>query len=386
MRPVTTLSDDQRRHLARIQAEAFGAPIDDIGTWWALAGDDQVLAWPSEGPVRGAMVTIPMGLFVGGRSVPTVGLAGVAIDAAARGQRAGLQMMADHLRTVGAPLSALYASTRSFYARNGYGIAGVHQKARLPMEAVRGMGQAQPGWWRVDDTTWPAVEAAHRQVAARTFGLDRGPYIWRRIRRVRKAPKQSWAWGPVDAPRAWVVLSQESQSGTEFFRLQVHDLGALDAEAQAALHAFLGGFAAMCSTLERSFGARCPLVEGTAEHRAQVELVEPFLLRVVDVPAALRARGYPSGLRATVRLVVDDPLIEGNRGPWALTVADGRGRVEPSDAADVRVDIGGLAGLYAGHLSAEDLAMDGQAEGEEGELRLLSAVFGGPAPGLPDFF
>ena len=48
------------------------------------------------------------------------------------------------------------------------------------------------------------------------------------------------------------------------------------------------------------------------------------MLRIVDVAAALEARGYPAGLEAQLELEVEDELLAWNHGRLRLSVADGR--------------------------------------------------------------
>jgi predicted acetyltransferase len=50
------------------------------------------------------------------------------------------------------------------------------------------------------------------------------------------------------------------------------------------------------------------------------------------------------------------------------------------------MDIRGLAPLYTGHLSAEQLALTGLLEGPSEALAAASAVFAGPAPGMGERF
>ena len=67
-------------------------------------------------------------------------------------------------------------------------------------------------------------------------------------------------------------------------------------------------------------GAHDPVLDLLTEQQHEVKLKEPWMLRVTHVRAALAARGYPAGLRATLHLSVHDPLIPGNSGPVVLEV------------------------------------------------------------------
>jgi predicted acetyltransferase len=85
-----------------------------------------------------------------------------------------------------------------------------------------------------------------------------------------------------------------------------------------------------------------------------------------------------------VPLIVDDALRRGNAGAWRLTVADGRGRLEPAaESADaVRLTARGLAGLYAG-VPVGTLSRVGLLDG--GDPAVLDAVFAANAYMLDDF-
>jgi predicted acetyltransferase len=94
------------------------------------------------------------------------------------------------------------------------------------------------------------------------------------------------------------------------------------------------------------------------------------MLRVVDAPAAIAARGFPAATSLTVPLRIADETRRANSGRWRLTVAGGAGTLDPlgSDASEVpAVTLGarGLAALYAGTplvtLRQAGLAADGTA-------------------------
>ncbi len=111
-----------------------------------------------------------------------------------------------------------------------------------------------------------------------------------------------------------------------------------------------------------------------------------WMLRLVDVRAALEARGYPPGLTARLELEVDDDLLAGNRGRITLEVADGRGSVSDGGAGALKAHVRGLAPLYSGHLDAAALAAIGLVDGSAGALATASAIFAGPAPWMMEIF
>ena len=120
--------------------------------------------------------------------------------------------------------------------------------------------------------------------------------------------------------------------------------------------------------------------------RFPVALVETWMLRVVNVRAALVARGYPPGLRAELALDVIDPVLPRSAGRIWLRVADGVAEVEPGGPGRVRLDVGALAALYAGFLDPRALAQLGRVEGSAPDLAAAAAVFAGPAPWMREIF
>jgi predicted acetyltransferase len=60
--------------------------------------------------------------------------------------------------------------------------------------------------------------------------------------------------------------------------------------------------------------------------------------------------------------------------------------VRPGGDGRLRLDVRALAPLYSGHLSPHALHAVGALEADEGSLAVAAALFGGPAPAMPDMF
>jgi predicted acetyltransferase len=79
-----------------------------------------------------------------------------------------------------------------------------------------------------------------------------------------------------------------------------------------------------------------------------------WMLRVVDAPAAMTARGFPPAVAAAVPLEINDSARPANSGTWQLEVAGGKGALTPAaapaarGAAPLALGARGLAALYAG--------------------------------------
>jgi predicted acetyltransferase len=111
-----------------------------------------------------------------------------------------------------------------------------------------------------------------------------------------------------------------------------------------------------------------------------------WMLRIVDVPGALKARGYSPGLTAEVHLSVRDDVLPHNHGRFVLQVADSRASVQRGGDGTLHVDIRGLAAMYSGHLSPAELKAAGYLDGPDEDLAAATAIFAGPTPWMPDIF
>jgi predicted acetyltransferase len=116
-----------------------------------------------------------------------------------------------------------------------------------------------------------------------------------------------------------------------------------------------------------------------------------WMLRVLDVHAALKGRGYPVGLDVEIPLVLEDPLLAGNAVAGRLQVVDGSGALVVDagivdDPNAVRLGPDGLAALYAGTPTASLVGAGLVRGGGVAELRQLDSVFVGRVPYLLDYF
>jgi hypothetical protein len=128
-----------------------------------------------------------------------------------------------------------------------------------------------------------------------------------------------------------------------------------------------------------------------------------WMLRVVDGPAAIAARGFAPAVSVSVPLEVHDQARPANSGRWQLTVADGKGALIPDGpvstgaspgdpqahsgkaAAPLRLGARGLAALYAG-TPVGALRLSGLASGgAPDDDAALDAAFAATAYMLDDF-
>jgi predicted acetyltransferase len=129
-----------------------------------------------------------------------------------------------------------------------------------------------------------------------------------------------------------------------------------------------------------------PLLLLAREEKLEVAEHFRWMLRLVDVRAALERRGYSPAVRGEVHLRVRDAVFPENARRWTVEAAGGRGNVREGGSGAIAIDVRGLAALYSGYLPAEDLRSAGLCEGSDADLAHATALFAGPAPWLADYY
>ena len=385
---IRSAQDAELGELSAISAWAFGATREDAAAWWSAAGQEHARVAISGGHVAGGLLEIPMGQWFGGRSVPMVGVAGVCVapEERGRGVAAGLmRALLKELASRGVPLSALYPATHTLYRSVGYEQAGSRFRARLE-PAKLPMSERDLPIARVSDADFESIAAAYaRDARGRPGYLDRGDYAWNRVRNPRGEPAHAWVVAPGGQVEGYVYMTQKRGKGMHY-DLGLTDIVANTPRAARRLLALLADQRSLADCVIWHTGPSDSLLAVLPERIYELKLSDYFMLRLIDVKAALRARGYAPVLTAELDLEIDDPLLPHNQGRVRLRIADGAGEIEPGGAGSLRVSERGLAALYAGFLSAHALKRAGLVDGDDRALETATAVFAGPAPAMSDHF
>ncbi|MEU4164829.1 GNAT family N-acetyltransferase [Actinoplanes sp. NPDC026670] len=327
------------------------------------------------------------GQWFGGRIVPTSGVAGVATAAELRGRGLGrlvLTRLLQDARGRGAVISTLFDTTPGPYRALGWEEVGALVYYRVP---TRVLAEIRPDPATVlrpaTEADLPAVDAIYREVARTgTAMMDRaGPAF--------VAADHDGCTVAVDDTGTIVGYARWNRgpgydaSG----RLTVDDLIGLTPEATRTLLAMLGGWASVAPTVVIRLGAADPVWSLLARGDASPESTQPWMLRVVDAPAAVAARGWPRHLAGEVDLELIDEVCPWHQGRYRLVLASGTGRLEPGGAGTVRLTPRGLAAWYAGAATPQQLRRSGFLSGGTADTdELLRTATAGPAPTLHDYF
>lgn len=374
--------------LAAILGPSFGAPTDENLKWLEASPLGELRVLRAGGDALACLRLIPMGQFFGGRSVPILGVAAVAVPPEHRGKGAAARIMRAALRESrerGIALSTLYPAALELYRGVGYERAGSLWELRFATDSIR-LADRELDVRRGGPGDEEVVEALYRDCARSVPGhLDRHPYVWDRVRGTRqKAETLLFLAESRGEPEGYLYLRQKPVR--KGYDLVVPDLQARTARAGRRLWTLIADHRSLGREViwngSPTSGA-FQLLTGVAH---KLQLSDTWMLRIVDVARALEARGWPPGVACTLELELADELLTENAGRWRARIEDGRAAVEKGGSGALRMDVRGLAALFGGFVDPEQLRLAGLLEGESAQLAAAAAAFAGPPPWMPDFF
>lgn len=381
---VTPADIDEMRAFVPVHRRTYRMSPDDGDTWAENVTLPNVrIATRGARPV-GGMTLRPMAQWFGGRSVRMTGISAVGVEPAERARGTGTTFMRailEELRGSGVPLSTLYPATQAVYRRCGYELAGDFVHYRLDADHIDVRERALEVVLTSDRDE---IVAIYDAFVPRTSGLlDRSPEWWKRVFEPWRGEAYAYVVRGHNGPEGYVVYRRED--GEQRDRM-VGDVVALTSSARRRILTFVADH----RSFVESFDWIGPTAEPTrfflSEPRVRVHRSWPWMLRLVDVHAALTERGYGHALDAELHLEVVDDVLPGNAGPLVLRISGGKAEVRTGGNGDLRIDVRGLASLYTGYMSAHELVGTGYVQGDEEALLTADAIFGGPAPWLADFF
>lgn len=356
-----------------------GAPVSPpppgSRSWAAFDGGRLV----AEAAVR------PYSQWWGGRRVPMAGIAGVAVHPDARGRGTASRLvrtLLPHARAAGQSISVLFPTAPGIYRPLGWEVVGSLDETGVAPAALQAVAPPVAATVRTaglaDVTDITRLWQAHGQATNGLLTRD-GPSFPRGAQGV--------------LAHDVVALAQEGGVATGYLS---YDRGR-GYGADSALHVWelVSSTRDATAALLRSVATWGP-VAGTVRWRGPVDelalhvpatLPAPsssraWMLRVLDAPAAVAARGFDAAVRTRAAFRLVDPDVPEHEGVWLLSVQDGRGELTRSHLDAPALHVRGLALLWSGAGDTGLLLRTGLLERPAPGLD----AFAGPAPQLLDYF
>ncbi|GAB4238043.1 MAG: hypothetical protein Kow00121_65030 [Elainellaceae cyanobacterium] len=385
---ITLSSSDDAQHLGNILAQCFNSPPQDNSRYMDRVGSERFRAVRQNSQIVGGLATIPMHQWWGKQLVPMTGIAAVGIAPEARGSGAAIALLQHTLQELydtGVPISVLYPATQRLYRKAGYEQGGTYTGWTIPTTAIQVKAQPLP-IQAIAATEAKAFLNLQQQHAQRHNGhLDRHPALWQEtLESVSTEPTYAFQIGALNQPEGYIIYSQHRVGEENIIRIR--DWAILTPAAGHSLWTFLANHRSQVAHIRwRSSPIdllSLLLPEQTAETRSTMR----WMLRIVNVGLALEKRGYPLELETELHLDVRDEWLAGNNGKFVLSVANGTGKITQGGRGDLQLDIRGLAPLYTGLFSPQQLQLTGYLTATDAALAIATQLFAGSAPWLPDFF
>jgi predicted acetyltransferase len=302
-------------------------------------------------------------------AAPCAGVTLVSVRADHRRRGVLRRLMTDLLDDAdarGEPFAALWASESPIYGRFGFGAAVPTASFELDRAHARFRVDgpvAEVALVDADEAAsrFPTIYETARTTRPVQFGRPEG--WWRR--ELEDPPENREGAGEkrfaVLGDRAYAIhrLRAAWDDGVPTGTVEVHDLVATDPEAAAAMWRFLVD----TDLSRRVVAGRRPVDDPLPlllddPLRARPRVGWPLYLRLVDAPAALMARPYPTDGELTIEL--HDAFRPANQGRWRLAAAGGTATCErTTDSADLELDAEALATVALGGVRVSALAAAG---------------------------
>jgi len=338
--------------------------------------------------VAGGLALISMGQWWGGVSVPMTGIAAVGIACEYRGTGGAIALMQHTVKELygsGVPISVLYPATQRLYRKAGYEQAGATCVWEIPAESIQVREQLLPVKPVVPINIEVFHDLYHKQATLNNGNLNRNKFMWEKVSKpLEKEPLYAYLIGEADQPQGYIIFSQHADKDDTILRIR--DWVVLTTAAAQSFWSFLANHRSQIDKIRWRSSAVDSLTLLLPEQTAKLKYISRWMLRVINVVKALEKRGYPKKIQTELHLEVEDDLIAENNGKFILSIANGRGEVTKGGKGELQLDIKGLAPLYTGLFTPQQLQITGKLQGTETSLDTATQVFAGSSPWMIDFF
>ena len=391
MKPDLEFSSDCNSENAgqfgRILTQSFLSSPGEEESWIKLMGIENLRVIRQNREVIGGLAVIPMSQWWGAQSVSMTGIAGVGIAPEYRGSGAALSLMQQTIKELYAndvAISVLYPSTQRLYRKLGYEQGGSFYGWETSAQSIQIREQPLP-IKAVPTDSKIFYEIYEKQAKNINGYLNRAKPIWHRIMKPSgKDTYYAYLIGSAEDPQGYIIFSQHSAEDGAILR--VRDWVVLTNAAAQTFWSFLSNHRAQIDKIRWRSSVIDRLALLLPEQSATIKFTQCWMLRILNVEKALSVRGYFSEIETELHFEIEDDLIAENNGKFILSISNGSGNVTKGGKGELKLDIGGLAPLYTGLFSPQQLQLAGKLDATDKVICTATQIFAGTSPWMADFF
>jgi predicted acetyltransferase len=381
---ISSFEDSQA--LGIILQQCFNSSAEASEAYFARLGLENFRAIRQSGQIAGGLAILQMGQWFGGQCVPMAGIAAVGVAPEHRGSGAALTLMQHTLQELaarGVALSALYPATQYFYRQVGYEQGGVRYDWEISTDSIHLKDRPLPIIPIQDDPLKHEVFANLYQQQAKVNNgcLARNIAIWKSV---FEPPFYAYFIGEEAHPEGYLIFNQLQENNR--IHIYIRDWVLLTPAARQRFWSFLADHRSIVEKVHWHHSTFDSLTFLLDERTTKIEQAGHWLLRIIDVQKALEKRGYPKDVETELHLEVQDDLLPQNNRKFVLKVCGGKGEVSVGGTGELCLSIRGLAPLYTGLFTPQQLQQAGQLQATEKALSAATQLFSGNLPWMPDYF
>lgn len=326
---------------------------------------DRSIVARDRGAIVGTAGSHPLRLTVPAGEVDAACVSAVTVQPTHRRQgllRRMQRLQLDDVHERGEPVAALWASEGGIYPRFGYGLASLNGRLDAIRARISLRHEEQAGALRLvsREEALDVLPAIYERVRPNRPGFLSRSAAWWDTRILHDGPKHRRGAGPLfravleleGAPEAYALYRVRHSwvQGIPDGELCVQEAIATSPRAYRELWRFLFGVDLVTRVRAPRIPVDDPLPLLVTEPTALgLSVGDGLYVRLVDVRAALAARGYAGDGRLTLEVV--DEFCPWNAGVVTIEVTGNRAEVRAGGEPELRLAAGDLASAYLGGFS-----------------------------------
>lgn len=386
MAPVTIVEADDAlwADYNALATRAYGHQVPDI-THLASHADRRVALREGRVIAGGMGLLVPQ--YFGGRAVPAALLSCGSVAPEERGTQFTATMFEHRLRPLqeqGAVIATVWTASNRYGHRLGWQAPAPVYSWSLPTDELR-HGFSDEGF----EVSHGATAQTHRlqdELARQWNGTWQRPFWWQAWQQRRHPQAATYRFARQGRDLTGVLMVASEIDPAHGRVLSVHEFWARDHDTATAMLAFLSRQGARTTTLtfQRTALPPTPLL---LHHLRRVNALQtrswqPWMMRVLDPAAAVRARGWPEVEAELPLEIIEDPTQR-----HTLYLSAGHGVLEPSTRPGlVRLTPSQFAAWFAGAYRSPAAATMAGVRADPVTLAKLVALTCGQEPWLADYF